>query len=159
MKFNEITAYIKEFFDKPSIFSEAQETKIKNAISVMINDVESMINDEQIETTEEKFKEVLDTVLLISNSVLENAISNELSKFVTVLSELTYNWNANTYKDEVLKQLAMHISRTVETRNLLLSNTAIMKDVEERMRDLSGWTPPAYEIATSYLEKLLEESK
>lgn len=159
MKFNEITVCIKEFFDTPSIFNGDQEKRIKSALDIMIGDVENMINDEQIETSKEKFEEVLDTVLLISNSVLENAISNEFSKFVTVLSELTYNWNANTYKDEVLKQLTMHISRTVETRNLILSNTVVMKDIEERMRDLSGWTPPAYEIATAYLEKLLEENE
>lgn len=159
MKFEEITQYLKDFFKEPTIFDEEQTDSIKEAIDIMVCDVESMIDDEEVESSEEKLFDVLNTTLLISNAVLENSISDEFCKFVKVFSELSFNWNSNTYQDEIIRQLSMYMSRMMDTRNVMLKSIKINKEVDERMRDLSGWAPPAYEISEAYLEQLLEENE
>jgi hypothetical protein len=159
MKFEEIKTCLPEFFGKLNIFDEEQLSMMKETFTVMKDDIEGMINDKEIENTQEKFQKVLNTILIISNSVLEAPISDDFSKFVLVFSELTFNWNSNTYEDEVLRQLVKHMNNSINTRNKMIDTINISKEFESRMKDLGAWTPPAYDIAEAYLEQLLDENE
>jgi len=158
MKFHEIKKHIDEFVEVQKIFSPEQCERIRTSFKLISDDVHKMIDGENIEQNKNVFQEVLGTMLMVSSSVLNAPIDNNFSKFVTSFSELIYNWNANIWKDDVFHQISLYMSRTVELRNTMLKTVTIVKDVEDRMRDLSSWTPPAYEVSKEYFELLLEEN-
>jgi hypothetical protein len=59
----------------------------------------------------------------------------------------------------VIRQLCLYVSRTCEIRNDFISTINTLKDVDDRLRDLSSWSPPSYDIAKEYFEKLLEKNE
>lgn len=158
MKFNEIKKVIEEFVAEPRIFSPDQCDQIMKCFKIISDDVHGMIDGENIEQNQNAFQEVLSTLLMVSASVLNAPIDKNFARFITAFSELVYNWNANIWKDEVLHQMSLYMSRMVEVRNAMMITTTIMKDIDERMRDLSSWSPPAYEVAKEYFELLLKEN-
>jgi len=158
MKFNEIKMNVESFFDNPTPFINDDQLKtIKSGSDLMISDVLKMINNEKLEQTNDQFKDVLDSMMFIGNLVLEAPLYDDFCKFVSSYVELSFNWNANTFQDEILRQMSLYIGRTIESRNIMMKSIGIVKDVDERMRDLSSWTPPAYEVAADYFEKLIEK--
>jgi len=158
MKFNEIKKQIDEFVKDQKIFPAEQCEKITECFKLISFDIHRMIDGENIEQNKNTYHEVLNTMLMVSSSVLNAPIDKSFSKFITSFSELIYNWNANIWKDEVFHQICLYMSRTVELRNTMLETVNIIKDVEDRMRDLSSWSPPAYEVAKEYFDQLLKEN-
>lgn len=159
MKFEEIVENLNCFLENPVIFNEEQLKKIQTSVKVMLGDFDLMMKGENVEQTNEKIVGVVDATLMTSGVVLECPLSDAFSTFITSYSELVFNWNGNLYKDELLRQLPLYMGRIIETRNEINKSVLIVKDIDERMRDLAAWCPPAYEVATDYFEKLLEENE
>ena len=159
MTFDDIIIKTKGFMANQEIFNEEQAHDVKTSLDIMIEDIEKMMAEEEVSDDEEKFDDVINGVFEVSEVLLEAPLTNDLVEFVSTYSELLFNWNANTFDDVAFRHMAIYMSRLAETRNALLRNTDIIKDVEERMKDLGGWSPPAYEISKAYFEKLLEENE
>lgn len=157
MQFNEIVSLLEGFMESQDIFSDAVFKKILRACDVMTTDINNMMEDKEVFTDKIKFDEVIEGTLEVSNAVLKAAFGNNFSEFITAYSELLFNWNSNTFKDRVFEQLSLYMSRMAEVRNSMVASTLTLKNVEERMKDLYSWSPPAYEISKVYFEKLLEK--
>lgn len=159
MKFEDIEHCVDEFFAVPLNVNEDELKDIQNAYQIMSDDIKEMIAGKKVEQNEKKIVSVIDSMLTISKHVLNAPINEVFANFVTAYSELAYNWNNNLYQDELLRQLPIYMGRIIESRDAMVKMTKIIKEIDERMRDLSTWSPPAYEIATDYFEKLLKENE
>jgi hypothetical protein len=158
MEFSEIKKYIDEFVEDQATFSIEQCETIRRCFKLVSDDIHKMIDGENIEQNKNAYDEVLNTILMVSSLILNGPIDNSFSKFITSFSELIYNWNENLWKDKVLKHICLYMSRNAELRNTILETVTVIKDMEDRMRDLSSWSPPAYEVSKEYFELLLKEN-
>jgi len=160
MKIADIEKKINIFLNDPKIFNEDQVDMIQKGVGIVFEDVQLLVDgNKKIEQNIKRVAPVMDCVLAVSSAVLEAPINKEFSDFIHAFSEFVFNWNSNTYKDELLRQIPLFMNRFIEARNVMLTTTTVIKDVDQRMRDLSSWNPPAYEIATDYFEKLLKENE
>lgn len=162
MKFSDIRKRIKAFLvdqDGPTILNEDEVKILNDCFQLISDDVHRLIDGDELEQNDTKFSSVLSSLLLVSGKILEGPISDSFGIFAAMFSELVYNWNNNSMKDEVLRQLCMYISRTSESRTSMVRAVNTMKDVDNRMKVLQGWTPPAYDISKAYFEELLNENE
>jgi hypothetical protein len=151
---------IKESFLKDNkIFNDSENEIISTCFETISHDIHQLIDGENVEQNTNKFNQILDCLLCISSKTLNAPISDKSSEFSSAFSELVFNWNENIQKDEVIKQICLFISRISEMRDIIISSIKVLKDVDNRMRDLSTWSPPAYEISKEYFEKLLENNE
>ena len=79
--------------------------------------------------------------------------------FLSAYAELMFNWNANTYKDPIMRSMAMMLSRLVESRDLHVRTTGIIKQATDNLLLVANWSPPSYEVAKTYLQDLLEQNE
>ena len=159
MEFKEIQEVVSSYLKKPKMLSDRDVDMLKGCFKLLSDDINELINNVQLEQNTNKFNVVLNALLMISQKVLEGPIDDKFLEFSTAFTELVYNWNANVQRDEVLRQLSLYVSRTFDIRNNVIETTRVLKDLDERMRDLSSWSPPSYEIAKEYFEALLEENE
>ena len=159
MEFKEIQETIIKYLKKPKMLAHTEVDVVKECFQLLSDDINELINNVHLEQNTNKFNVVLNALLMISHKVLEGQIDNDFLEFSTAFTELIYNWNANVQQDEVLRQLSLYVSRTFDIRKNVIETTRVLKDLDERMRDLSSWSPPSYEIATEYFEALLEENE
>lgn len=159
MEFKEIQEIVESYLKKPKMLSELDADMVKGCFKLLSDDINELINNKQLEQNANKFDVVLNGLLMISQKILEGPIDKEFLQFSTAFTQLIYNWNANVQHDEVLRQLCLYVIRTFDIRNNVIETTRVLKDLDERMRDLSSWSPPSYEIATEYFEALLEENE
>jgi hypothetical protein len=159
MEFKEIQESINTYLKQPKMLSNSEVDIVKGCFKLLSDDINELINNVHLEQNTNKFNVVLNALLMISHKVLEGQIDNDFLEFSTAFTELIYNWNANVQQDEVLRQLSLYVSRTFDIRKNVIETTRVLKDLDERMRDLSSWSPPSYEIATEYFEALLEENE
>ena len=159
MKFTELKMEIESFLNDPVIIRGKEVDSLKQGMETMTDDFHRLIDGENLEQNNDKFNILLNCLLCISSHVLASPLHDRFIAFSLAYSEMVYNWNANLQKDEVLRQLCTYISRFSEIRNDLIITTNVLKDVDDRLRDLSSWSPPSYEIAKEYFEKLLEENE
>lgn len=162
MKFNDIVLKIESYLRKESrviVLNDDQYEMLRNAFKIITTDISRMMNGEELEQNNDKFTNILDSVILLSDKILSGPICDDFGTFVAMYAEVVYNWNDYTVKDSVIRQLCLHISRLSETRTAMVKCIHAMKDVDNRIKTLSGWTPPAFEISKSYLEALLEKNE
>ena len=158
MNLTTMKKHIQEFIDEPLILNESEVKKFNSAYKIITDDIQGMIDGKEIEQNVKRVAEVMDIVLMISSKVLDAPLTDKFCLFVSSFSEMIFNWNNNIYQDELLRQIPLYMSRIVETRHAMIKTTKVMKDIDERIRILSSWHPPAYEIAIDYFEKLLKEN-
>lgn len=160
MKLDIIEKNIGEFLSNQKMFNEEQAKLIQKGIDIIFEDFKTLVDgNKEIEQNKNRVTSVISCVLCVSSYVLDAPINKDFSNFVVAFSELVFNWNSNSYKDELLRQIPLFMNRFIEVRNTMTTTTTIIKDVDQRMRDLNSWTPPAYEISIDYFEKLLKENE
>jgi hypothetical protein len=159
MKLDDLTQEIETFLKDPVIISESDVNSLSYGLWIMKSDFKKLLQEEEVKHNEDRFVKVLNCLLTVSAYVLDAPMHNRFVTFAMAYSEMIFNWNANMQKDEVLRQLCLYVSRTCEVRNDIVTTVNVLKDVDDRLRELSSWTPPSYEIATEYFEKLLEENE
>lgn len=159
MKYTQLKKEVEEFLNNPIILKSGQPDFLFDGMKIMSDDFEQLIAGKKLEQNNERFNVLLNCLLSISAHILESPMHDRFVSFALAYSELVFNWNSNIQKDEVLRQLCLYISRTCEIRNDLIITTNVLKDVDGRLRDLSSWSPPSYEIAKEYFERLLEENE
>ena len=137
-----------------------QKQKISQAFAIAITDIDAIVDpNKELEKSTEKFSDVIVAFSLLCEIALTAPISDGFSIFLFAYSELMYNWNANTYQDPVMKAMSLMLSRLVESRDMIVRTTSIIKDASVEMLDIANWSPPSYEVAKTYLENLLEENE
>lgn len=159
MKLDDLTQEIEAFLKEPIIISESDVNSLSYGLWIMTSDFKKLIDEKEVKKDEDRFTKLLNCLLVVGANVLVSPMHDRFVIFATAYSEMVFNWNANTHQDEVLRQLCLYISRVCEVRGDLITATNVLKDVDDRLRELSSWTPPSYEIATEYFEKLLEENE
>jgi hypothetical protein len=162
MQFSEIRKRIKSYLedqDGPAILNEEEIKIIDNCFKLISDDIHRLIDGDELEQNDTKFSLILSSLLLVSGKTLEGPISDSFGTFVAMFAELVYNWNSNASNDEVLRQLCMYISRTSESRTVMVKSINVMKNIDDRMKLLHGWAPAAYDISKAYFEELLKENE
>jgi len=152
---------ISSFLNKDElIFNLEQKQNVSRAFAIALEDIYSIVDkDKELEMNPQKFSAVLLPMSLVCNKALDAPISDNFSIFTAAYAELMYNWNENTYKDPIMKSMAMMLSRIMESRDLFVRTTAIIKDGTDKLLEVANWSPPSYDIAKTYLENLLEENE
>lgn len=159
MKFAEIKKHVENFLENPIGFNETEVNVIRDSFNQINEDIHKLVDGEKLEHNTDIFNKMLSSLLLIGNKTLHAPLNDLFCAMAVSYSEAMYNWNANTFKDDVIKQQCMFISRLIELRNLMVKTTDVVKYFEDRMRLLANWSPPAYEIANEYLLDLLEKNE
>ena len=159
MKYTELKKEVESFLKEPVILKKGEPEFLLRGLHIISDDFGKLIAGKKLEQNNERFNVLLNCLLCISAHILESPMHDRFVSVALAYSELIFNWNSNVQKDEVLRQLCLYISRTCEIRNDLIITTNVLKDVDDRLRELSSWSPPSYEIAKEYFEKLLEENE
>ena len=159
MKFSEIKHHVEEYLNNPVGMNETEVKILKDSFDCLVSDIQKLVIGDKLEHNTDTFDKILKCLLLVGNKILYGPMSDNFCAMSISFSEAVYNWNGNTFRDEVIKQQCLFISRSVEIRNTLLKTSEIIKEYEDRMKLLANWAPPAYEIAHEYLTRLLEKNE
>lgn len=161
MNLQESKDIISSFLKRDELmFNLEQKQNISRAFAVTIEDIYSLMDkDKELVMDPERFSSVLLSMSLLSDVTLRAPISDNYSIFVAAYSELMYNWNQNTYKDPIMNSMAMMLSRIIESRDLFVRTTSIIKESSATLLEVANWSPPSYEVAKTYLENLLEQNE
>ena len=142
------------------IFNLEQKQNVSKAVAVAVMDFNALIDEnKQCVKDPEKFSDAILGSCIVCDTVLDAPISDNFSIFVAAYSALMYNWNENTYKDPVMRSMMLMLSRLIESRDLFIRTTGLIKEASTKLLEVSNWAPPSYDIAKTYLENLLEQNE
>lgn len=157
MKLDETKEYIEDFLSSnQNILNEDLVRDLKRCSNQIFEDLEELIKYNKLaHLSINDLTFIKNQIFNIAELLLEAPLSSDFCNFVSALAELIYNWNNNTFRDQQTNIICLYIGRISEVRNIVLETTKVVKNAEHRMRDLSNWSPPAFDISGAYFEKLL----
>lgn len=161
MKLDETKECIENFLSSDqNILNEKFVKDLKECSIQMFKEVNELIEHGQLKFQDDNILELIkNQIFNLAGLLLEVPLTSEFCNFVSALAELTYNWNNNTSNDRHINIICLYINRLSEVRNIVIETTKIVKNAEQRMKDLANWSPPAFDISGAYFEKLLSLNK
>ena len=128
---------------------------IKEATELMKKNIDTLSKDEEVE--EINIELVKKCMQILLHSVLNNPISEHTRTFVKEYSILSYNWNNNLSKDEMIYSLSEALGRMIDNHFTILEATESLKQIVSYFSDLKQWLPPAFDISKHYFNASQEE--
>lgn len=150
MNLEEYKKNLLDLIEKNSnIINEETRCKIASTVDMMVKN----FNGEE-KTDKNLIQEI---TLTLSEILLKAPISDDLSELANKYAEFLFNWNNNIGKEKHFEILSIYMSRISELRNNIIGSIMAIKVINDRYKDLAGWTPPVFEIAKAYFEQLLKK--
>jgi len=158
MDFGEYQKNLEELIDqnKNKINDDHLLNKLKLSVRTMIEDIALLSEGKEKLADHVLIEEV---IIYLADLLLNVSINELFCKLINKYTELTYNWNQNCCQNKMVKVVCLLMSRLEETRTSMLVSIESMKAINERQKDLAGWTPPIFELAKEYLDQLLIENE
>ncbi|RLA81654.1 MAG: hypothetical protein DRG33_00095 [Deltaproteobacteria bacterium] len=121
-----------------------------------ISDIEAKMRSDSVKPKAKK--NVLDSFLQDTKLlIIENPLDTEMRNMIRQLLTLLYNWN-KAFSDE--KELEIDILlaiRLIDQTLTLAEYLSVSRELLRRLRDLSHFSPPTFELSRHYLQTLLDK--
>lgn len=157
MNFLEIRMKVEGYIKDKIILDDNIEKEIKDNMSIIMDQIECAMKGEPTTTLDP------DPIILFISALhdffLTSPLTNKICDFLLLVTEIIYNWNANSINDKRISVFILSLNRLVEIRQKMTLSITVMKDIYERYMDLVNWQPPVFDLAVNYFDKLLEENE
>jgi hypothetical protein len=156
MTFEETKNIVDEFLNGKEIFSEGERSLFKESVKIIYEDIEALSKTGEFEHNLNTLKGVTNSVVMLSSKVLSSPLGNSFSGFVLAFSELIFNWNNNTYHEEVLLVISKFMTNVIRSRDNMLLAIDNMKIAKDKLDIMRSWSPASYDIAIAYVDEQLK---
>ena len=151
---------INQFIESPRFIEIFQ--RYRDDIKKIINDIFSDIDILQNETDEPlkvEINHLTKLVDLIMFNSVEACISDQECKDFKNISELVFNYNNNSIKDESIMRRTTFLNNFLDGFLTFRDSIQLFKTVSERLNKFTNFNPPSFEISKHYIGSIFGEDK
>jgi hypothetical protein len=161
MNLNETLCYLHNQLEQPDSPFEVEEmTILKKGFALMEADVRMLESNEPVLRNNDPMSVVLikSNLFVLIRKLLNDSLTQQVTDFISIFSQLVFNWNKNISKLNEVELLARLVHRYAESVAQIKTTISVMKKANSAYQDLKAWMPPAFDISKEYLEELLVKS-
>lgn len=159
--FEETKTEIIEFVNEPRFISifKGKSVFIKDKLTVIFKDISLMMDedkdeDKDIELKSIELSQLLD--IMMYNSI-EYSISESEAKKIKNISQLIYNYNDNSFKDDSLKIRSTFLTNFLDGYLSLRESINLIRNLSNSLSQYAEFNPPSFELSKHYIDSIFGE--
>jgi hypothetical protein len=136
-----------------NILSPGVATQVEVISKVMIEDLE-LSPPSQLASEDRVFE----ALTAVSDAFMSKGFDKNGEAVIEAFVLLTYNWNENVYKSDILGTFARSMKKLIDSYKVNRKVFRVMRETLIRDMSLKNWVQPSINITKEYLSQLLEET-
>lgn len=157
MTYDECIRTINDYLRNPRksqiVFGPRLQKFMEVFSKIQVN-VRKLQHDETVPADEYPVKEVQETLGIAKHIIVQEMMSDDLTLFFSAWLTLLMNWNNNTVKDAEMHREIVFCERLNDGLMSMRDTINTLKVLNDRLKQLKYWSPPAFEISKHFLKHL-----
>ena len=151
---SKIKGILKYEQDLKRVFGETQLRMIRRGLEIMASQMEKLAKDQSVQASGEDKSIVKEAISVFLNVAVNQSITPIFRDLSLNYLLLAFNWNLALGKRPDIEQNIKAIQGIVKGEMVIMDAINTLKSLLERAKNLSRYTPPAFELSRHYLESL-----